>query len=371
MTVFRSFLDYLYLAWRRKRLTNRDECRWNNFQSKDRTPRIYYGFDPLPVTDEPISGGIVKCLDLSREFPNTLFHANILYLVSSALPYNATALIRIAQQAGVRIVVNQNGVAYPAWHGPGWEKTNKVYSAILHAADYVIYQSHFCKSSVDHFLGNINVPSDILYNPVDTEVFIPDSMLKNSHELLIAGTHNHAYRVRLALETLRSLRTENTDYHLTIAGPFNWIRNSRKAMADVGSWISELELDDAVEIIGSYTQQQAVSLFQRSAFLLHVQYNDACSRLLVEAMSCGLPVVYSATGGSPEIVGEEAGIGIKLPLDYEQEHYPAPDKLAYSINEVRESYDSFQKAARERAVKKFGLNAWLERHRIIFNDLMV
>ena len=370
MTIFQSFIDYLYVAWRKKQLTQRDKQRWKNFQSKSLNPLVYYGFDPLPSADKPISGGIVKCIDLSKEFPNTPFHANILYLVSSSLPYNATELVRIAQRTGVRIVVNQNGVAYPAWHGPGWKKTNKVYSTILHSADYVIYQSHFCKSSADHFLGNINVPSDILYNPVNTEVFIPDSMLKNRHELLIAGTHNHAYPVRLALETLRSLRTENSDYHLTIAGPFNWIRNSRKAMADVLSLICQLELDGAVEIIGSYTQQQAVSLFQRAAFLLHVQYNDACSRLLVEAMSCELPVVYSATGGSPEIVGDEAGIGIKLPLDYEQEHYPAPDKLAYSINEVRDNYDSFQKAARERALNYFSVDKWIERHDLLFKRLV-
>lgn len=86
-------------------------------------------------------------------------------------------MIRFAKKRGVKLVWNQNGVAYPAWHGSGWEKTNKPMASSLHKADFVIYQSQFCRLGSDRFLGKYQGQSIILYNPVDTSVF---DLLKQS-----------------------------------------------------------------------------------------------------------------------------------------------------------------------------------------------
>ena len=53
-----------------------------------------------------------------------------------------------------------------------------------------------------------------------------------------------------------------------------------------------------------------------------------------EAMACGCPVVYSATGGVPELVGEEAGIGVPGPRDWEDVHPPSAEKLAEAVVSV-------------------------------------
>ena len=54
---------------------------------------------------------------------------------------------------GAAIVVNQNGVAYPAWAGLRTDEINEPLREALNAADYVFFQSEFCKSSADRFLG--------------------------------------------------------------------------------------------------------------------------------------------------------------------------------------------------------------------------
>ena len=63
--------------------------------------------------DEPAVGGIVKLQHLIQEFPDTPHGFNVLYLVSSRLPDGAVALADWARRRGARVVINQNGAAYP------------------------------------------------------------------------------------------------------------------------------------------------------------------------------------------------------------------------------------------------------------------
>ena len=367
-----KIIDRLYLAWQRFRLIQKDRNLWSRNKFHTNQPAVYYGYNQLPSFGKALSGGIIKSVELSGELPNTRENPNILYLVSSALPLHAVYLIRCAKKNGAKIILNQNGVAYNAWYGSGWEKANKFLEKIYHSADYVIFQSKFCKQATERFLGAAKVPHAILYNSVDTAYYVPrDFSSKNLFTLLVAGTHNNSNRIIVSLETLAELKKLDVSYRLVIAGSFNWRRDNYKAILEVKSWIKKLKLDNAVEIVGKYTVQQSIELFQRVALLLHVQYNDVCPRLLVESLSCGVPVVYSATGGSPEIVGADAGIGVELPLDYQHEHYPKPIELASAVEKVMGKYREFSKAARKKAVENFSQKQWIEQHRKIMAKLLL
>jgi len=85
-------------------------------------------------------------------------------------------------------------------------------------------------------------------------------------------------------------------------------------------------------------------------------------------MACSLPVVYSASGGTPELVGEHAGVGIPAPLDWERDHPPSAEALAGAVERVAEDLDGYGQAARERA-GRFDVRRWIARHREIFGDL--
>lgn len=64
----------------------REKRRWGSAQCHNDGIRVFYGFDDLSVAIRQIGGGLVKCGDLDRFFPNSPTKPNILYLVSSALP---------------------------------------------------------------------------------------------------------------------------------------------------------------------------------------------------------------------------------------------------------------------------------------------
>ena len=98
---------------------------------------------------------------------------NILYLGSSSLPEDLPQVLELARRKKARIVLNQNGVGYPAWAPADWETVNAPMQSVLREAEYVFYQSEFCKLSADRFLGERSGAWEILYNPVDTGYFRP------------------------------------------------------------------------------------------------------------------------------------------------------------------------------------------------------
>jgi glycosyltransferase involved in cell wall biosynthesis len=333
------------------------------------TLKVFYGVDHLPGINEKVAGGIIKCQDLAREFPNNPDAANLLYLVSSSLPMQAMFIVKMAKKAGLKIVVNQNGVAYRGWYGEGWEHSNEVLKFIVEQADYVFYQSRFCKTAADRFLGPRKDAWELLHNPVDTGIFVPANELvdlSRGVKLLIAGSHVKFAWLKCAIETIAALRRLNTDVSLTIAGPHPWCGDEGVARSRIEKFSSDIGVADAVRLTGAYMQKEAVRLFQGHHILLHTRYNDVCPRLVVEAMSCGLPVVYSASGGVPELVGNDAGVGVDAPLDWETSHPPDPEKLAEGVQTVLENYVKFSKNARRRAVDRFDVRPWLQRHKEVF-----
>ena len=334
--------------------------------------RVYYGFDDIPTPGEEASGGLVKFQRMQADYPNSPRNFNILYMVSSRMPYKATMLAWFARKKGARIALNQNGVAYPAWHGPGWERTNAPMARILHEADYVFYQSEFCKLSADLFLGKREGGWEILYNAVDTTVFIPGKKRSDARDLviLLGGRQKHYYRFATAVKTLAILRRHRPDSRLTVTGRLGWLGDEEEASKIARRLVTELGLEGRVTFVGPYAQSEAPSIFQQAHLLLHTQYNDASPGLVLEAMACGLPVVYSHSGGVPELVGDDAGIGIPSELNWKREIPPDPEAMAQAVLGVADRLKEFSEAARQKAVDRFDLKPWLNRHREVFGDFL-
>ena len=367
-----KLFDHAYLAQLWLRTLRRERRRWRKPVRAGEAVRVFFGFDRLPERHEKAFGGIVKIQDLREHFSNHAEGANILYLVSSYFPDFAVRMARMAKNAGVKIVLNQNGVAYPGWCGRKWKAINRPRRRLLQMADYVFYQSRFCKEAADRFLCTREQDSEILYNPVDTDFFKPagSSAVIEGVRLLLAGSHQSSYRVEVVLEAFKRVLSKIPDTRLIIVGRYCWHRDEKHARQEVRSLIGRMGLDNRVELKGAYTQLQAPSIFQAGHILIHSKYNDPCPRLVVEAMACGLPVVYSATGGVPELAGEEAGIGVRGPVDWEKDHPPDPKAIAGAIFQVLSSRERYSRAARERAVRLFDLRPWLERHEAVFKALV-
>ena len=339
--------------------------------SPDGEIRVFYG-QRVPAAHERAVGGIVKLQQLQRAFANSPDRFNVLYLVSSRLPEEAATLARVARGRGAKIVVNQNGVAYPAWHGPGWERVNEPMSELLALADHVFYQSRFCKQSADRFAGETRAPWEILYNAVDPQRFQPEPSRRDPRALtlLLGGSQDLRYRLEVALNVLAKVARVRPDVRMLVTGRLPKGRGSGldDSEAKILAW--QLGVQDRVSFLGPYTQAEAPGIFQRADILLHTKYNDPCPTVVIEAMACGLPVVYSKSGGVPELVGDEAGIGLPSEISWERDDPPDSDRMSDAVLEAAARRTEMGEAARQRAVERFSVNEWVDRHRAVFTQLL-
>jgi glycosyltransferase involved in cell wall biosynthesis len=332
--------------------------------------RVSYG-QRIPGEHEKAVGGIVKLQHLARAFPDSGPRFNVLYLVTSRLPAASVVRAQWARRKGARLVINQNGVAYPGWHGPGWDAVNGEMTALLARADYVFYQSEFCRVSADRFAGPPRGRWEVLHNAVDTSRFTPESKQDGRPlTLLLGGSQDQWYRLDSAVRTLDALVRRGIDAELLIAGRLRWTGDPAAARAQAQALVSSLGLDDRVEFLGAYTQAEAPAMFCRADIVLHTKYNDPCPTVVIEALACGRPVVYSKSGGVPELVGDEAGVGIDAELSWDREIAPDPGALAEAVCRVRDNLGAFASAARARAAERFDAQHWVARHREVLESLV-
>ena len=321
----------------------------------------------VPSRAELASGGIVKLQELQRAFATAALRYNVLYLVTSRLPDGAVAQARWAKRKGAKVIVNQNGVAYPAWYGDGWRQENAPMARLLAMADHVLYQSAFCKLSADTFAAPRAGSWEVLFNAVDTGRFAPAGARGSpALTLLLGGSQDSWYRVDTALQVVAMLARRGVDVRLLVTGRVRWIRAAGDARQQTEARVRELGVGDRVSFLGPYAQADAPDIFRRADILLHTKYNDPCPAVVIEAMASGLPIVYSGSGGVPELVGGDAGIGIDAPLDWERNVPPDPAAMADAVLTVADRRRQFGEAARQRAVDALDIRHWIARHRAVF-----
>jgi glycosyltransferase involved in cell wall biosynthesis len=330
-------------------------------------PVVGYG-QRVPSREEVAVGGIIKLQELQQAFAEAALRFNVLYLVTSRMPDGAVAQARWAKRKRAKVVLNQNGVAYPAWYGDGWEHENEPIARLLEIADHVFYQSAFCKLSADTFAAPRTESWEILFNAVDTRRFSPAAAQAAGRPLtmLLAGSQDSWYRLDAALQVLAQLSQRRADARLLVTGRLKWIHEPDEARRQAAARAAELGIAERVSFLGPYSQADAPDIYRRADILVHTKYNDPCPGVVIEAMASGLPVVYSRSGGVPELVGEAAGIGIQTTLDWERNIPPDPGAMADAVLAVAARRSTYSEAARQRAVDVLDIDRWIARHRAVF-----
>lgn len=325
--------------------------------------------NPPANRNEFAHGGAVKLGYLSAVFPHHFPSANLLYAVSSVAHPLQVEILQIAKRKGLKIAVNQNGVAFPAWDGTNYEVSNRSLKQLIGFADFIIYQSQFCKYSAERYISPPDVPDEIIYNPVDSHLFSPEicSARPKALTLLLGGNQYEKYRLELALQTLNAIHRSVPNARLIVTGNL-WLPRD-EAETWTRRTLKEMNLTEHVTFTGTYTQTQAPALYSKAHLLLHTKYADPSPGLVLEAMALGMPVVYLNNGGVLELVGD-AGIGVHVEHDWNKINLPAPQAMADAVLQAYANRDEYSQKARQRAVDLFSLEKFVARHKKIFEKVL-
>ncbi|MBL8833947.1 MAG: glycosyltransferase family 4 protein [Rhodospirillales bacterium] len=331
------------------------------FSGRRGAPRVYYG--GALVGD--VGGPLVKVRRLIEYFPEHQIDYNLVYALSNApyLPDFALALLRLR---GIPIVHNQNGLFYPAWYRGDWRGENARMARTYRQAAHVFWQSEFCRRGADLFLGPREGPGEVLYNAVDTSRFTPAPAIPDGPVVFLMTGKMDAhlyYRIENAIRGFANVVAGGLDARLRLAG---WAAPTVEERAR--SLAEALGIADRLEFKGRYTQAIAPDIYRAAHIYISTKHNDACPNAVIEAMACGLPVVFSASGGVPELVGD-AGIGVKVPESWDEPQVPDEIVLAQAMHDVAADRGRFGAAARERAAAHFDIGHWIARHRTVFESL--
>lgn len=325
--------------------------------------------NPPAQRSEFAHGGAVKLTYLAENFPHHFPAANLLYAVSSVAHPLHIEILERAKRKGLKIIVNQNGVAFPAWDGDNHEASNRSLKQIISFADFIVYQSRFCRDSAERYISPPVAPNEIVCNPVDTRLFSPEACQAKPEilTLLLGGNQYEKYRLELALQTLKALHHEVPNAKLIVTGNL-WLPPD-EAEAWTKQALHDMNLTEYVTFTGTYAQTDAPKLYSQAHLLLHTKYADPSPGLVGEAMALGMPVVHLDNGGVPELVGD-AGIGVHVQHDWNKINLPDPQAMSDAVMRVYARREEYSQKARQRAVDLFSLEKFVAKHKEIFEKVL-
>ena len=326
-----------------------------------RIPKVHYGGS----MKGDLGGPSVKTQKLNQFFPEYSWKFNILYLLSNSIYLNPLGC-KLIKKKGLPIVLNQNGVFYPAWFDGNYKKENYKMSQIYYLADYVLWQSKFCKKACEKFLGKRIGIGEILYNSVDTSIFVPKNKgNKKRFSFLITGNirRKNNYRISSILFALKEIIKKNTDVELIIAG---YIEDRKYFF----SKIRDLKIDDHIIFLGTYSQKDAPKIYQLADAYITMSYQDNCPTAVLEAMACGLPILYSNSGGVPELVDKESGLGINVKGNWNKIIVPSSFEISNGMQKIIDNKNTMSQSSRTRSVEHFDIKIWINKHQNIFEKLL-
>lgn len=215
-------------------------------------------------------------------------------------------------------------------------RADGIQPAINRLSDFTIFQSRYCQESFQEY-GVAPSHSRVIYNGVDSSIFYP------------------------------SLEELQVDVPLRLVA-VSWSMNIRKGFLAlsrvsripgveirfVGRWPSTIEPANVV-LAGPKISTEIAQILRQSHAMIHAAENEPCSNAILEALACGLPVLFNNSGANRELAGN---YGIALTND-----------LPSAIERLRSDY----KRLREKIISnrsRFLITSTAQRYLEVFRQVL-
>lgn len=172
------------------------------------------------------------------------------------------------------------------------------YFLSFNISSHIIAVSGYTQKTVANFS---NVPSTLIYHGVsrspDKYLLLKNKSIPKEKELILFDSGYHHKNLNRTMSALIKLKDLGVEFKLKVVG-------SEKERILGGSEI--FKNLDWIEFLGKVSENKLNFLYQNAALLLYPSLYEGFGLPILEAMSCGCPVVTSNVTSMPEVAGGAA-----------------------------------------------------------------
>lgn len=220
-------------------------------------------------------------------------------------------------------------------------------------ADIIISDSEFTKNKIVERLGVNSEKIKVVHLGVDQKIFKPNKKLKEKDFLKIGYLGGFGERKNIDV-LIKAFSKLDADAKLILGG-----RGPQKRY--LKELVKKLGVQNKVIFKGFIPQKDIVNFYQNLDLFVFPSSIEGFGIPLIEAMSCGIPVVTSNTSSMPEIVSKA---GIKVQPNNENALKNAIQDLISDKSKLKK----MSKLSLERS-KHFKLDSFISKTFDIYNEV--
>lgn len=318
---------------------------------------IYYGKvrSKLPVISQlkkskayqsAIRSGILRAAKLNGKAD--LLHVHVIWPA-------AIAVLPLMKDLNLPLIISEHWSGYLPEDGNYKGALMKSYSQKLasQAKMITVVSARMEEAMRKHSLGN---QFSILPNCIDTKLFRPAANKKTNSSLRLLHVSMLVDREKNISGLLRVMKSleSNPEISLEIAGDGPERSKHESLASSLGI------LNKTVFFSGYKNPQEVAASMQNADALIMFSHFEGMPVTIIEAQSCGLPVIATRTGYIPEMVRENEGILVEPGNETELK------QAILNLQSNRKNYSA--NAIRERAVKQYSMTAVSEMLNSIYHS---
>ena len=195
----------------------------------------------------------------------------------------------------------------------------------------------------------------VIPNYIDTDLFRIESKKKDRDFsfLFVGGLESHKGVLEL-VKAFHKANLEDTSLHLVGNGILE---------QDIKQYIDSEKLGGKVILHGEVPNEEVPLFYNSSHVYVSVSEYETFGVTVLEAMSCGLPILYTDSGGPNELVEDFAGLKI---------NNRTVESIANGLQEIKEKYSDFDAdQIRNHVVENYGsqkiVNELLHEYKSVLN----
>lgn len=175
----------------------------------------------------------------------------------------------------------------------------------IKSSDMITTVSESVAKELDEYDLNSDQVS-LVYNGVDEDFFKPNNKSEKSKKyIMYAGRIDQEKGVFDLVECARSICSQRSDVYFMIAGDGRDLNRLIKKIKKAG-------IQDRFILLGQVEKDQIVKLYQNATAFILPSYHEGLPTVILEAMSCGLPVIVTDVRGNRDVISNNEN-GIIIP----------------------------------------------------------